>query len=112
MSLKTIALAFEQFAVDVLNEIKEEGLELAVEIASDVKDSFEDLVERFGGVSTKFVAALVNDDTLAGSSKADLAARRLVEEASLKGVTISGVHASALIQSAYTAVMDQLKAAK
>ncbi len=112
MSLQSIAAAFEKFAEDALESLTEEVWDTAKGFADVAKQSLEDLVQKLGQDATNFVTALINDDTLKGSEKADLAARQLVEAAGQQGIAIAGHQATTLIEAAYTAVVDKLKSSQ
>ncbi len=74
MSLATLAAKFDVFAAEVLNETKDEALEVTAEIVESVGAGLDDLVNKLGASATKFVTALLSDDSLSGLEKANLAA--------------------------------------
>lgn len=112
MSLATLAAKFDTFAAEVITEAKDEGLEVSAEIVESVGNGLNDLVDKVGASATKFVNALMTDDSLSGLEKANLAATQLVQEAATNGITIAEQDVTYIIKNAYEAVAAKLRSLK
>lgn len=112
MSLATIALSFENFAAAELKLVKNDALEALALSVEATGGQLEALVNSTGAEATKLVTALMNDDSLSGLEKANLAATQLVEAYALKGITIAETDATFIIKSAYEGAAAYLRSLK
>lgn len=119
MSLSTIAATLEAFAETVISDALAEGKTFVAQEVPAAKDfakttakngysDFQDLVTKVGKDVTQLVANLMNDDSLSGLEKANLAATTTVEKAAQAGIIIAETDASALIKNAYEAVSAKI----
>lgn len=106
--LTRVAAALAVFAQSALAVAKAEGLDFAGKVATAAEDDFEDLVQKLGGVATKFVTDLFADNNLSGLEKANLATVQLVDHAAQNGIVIAADHATSLIHSAFLAVKAEI----
>jgi hypothetical protein len=119
MSLATIVTTLENFAEEVLADAVAEGKTFAAQEIGVLKDAavatakngyadFMDLVSKVGKRATQLVTDLMNDDTLKGIEKHNLAATTLTEESANQGIAIVASDASALVKNAFEVVMDKI----
>lgn len=109
MSLATIAASFDTFAAEELKNAKDDALEVLAKDVEVVGEGLEGLVNQTGASATKLVVALMNDDSLSGLEKANLAATQLVEQYALKGITIAAQDVTFIIKNAYEAAAEYLR---
>jgi hypothetical protein len=112
MTLATIALAFQNFAQAELKNAENDALETLAKGVTDVGEGLETLVEQTGAAATKLVTDLMNDPSLSGLEKANLAATSLVEMYALKGIQIAEVDATFIIKGAYITAAEYLRSLK
>lgn len=109
MSLATIAASFDAFAKEELKNVKNDTLELLAKGVEDAGQALEKLVDQTGASATKLVLNLMNDDSLSGLEKANLAATQLVEQYALQGIAILDTDATFIIKNAYEAAAAYLR---
>ena len=112
MSLATIAASFETFAETELKDLKNDALEALAEGVEDTGEALDTLVDQTGAAATTLVTNLMNDPSLSGFEKANLAATQLIEQYALKGITVADVDATFVIKNAYEAVAAKLRSLK
>jgi hypothetical protein len=76
---------------------------------TDVGEGLETLVDQTGASATKLVTDLMNDPSLSGLEKANLAATSLIEQYALKGIQIADDDATFIIKNAYLAAAQYLR---
>lgn len=118
MNLASIGNKFDQFAESLVEELKDEGLELLADGVELVGAALENLVDTLGGAATKFVhdlmgdGGIINGRELSGLEKADLAARQLIDSAATRGIELADHQATYIIKSSYEALAARLRAMK
>lgn len=119
MSLATIVSTLENFAAGVIADAVAEGktfvaqeIDAAKAFAEKTAENgygdFMDLVNKVGQRATQLVADLMNDDTLSGLEKANLAATTLTQEAASNGIKIVETDATALIKNVFETVKAKI----
>ena len=99
MSLATIAATLEGFAETVVTDAVNEGKtfvaqevgaaeQFAETTVTNGYTDFQDLVNKVGKDATQLVTNLMNDSSLSGLEKSNLAATQLVQQAATNGITV------------------------
>lgn len=109
MSLATIAASFDAFVKEEFKLAKNATLESLAKSVEATGGELEKLVDQTGAAATKLVTDLMNDDSLSGLEKANLAATTLIEQYALKGIEIAETDATFIIKNAYEAAAAYLR---
>lgn len=112
MSLATMAASFDTFAAEEFKNVKNDALEVLAESVEITGVGLEKLVDQTGASATKLVTALMNDDSLSGLEKANLAATQLVDQYAVQGITMAEADVTFIIKNAYEAAAAYLRSLK